>query len=119
MHNVLKIHWTLNHQFLIVELKAIGTNQPKMKYEGMGIFGVDAQGKAKTFWFDSWGADAISTGTGTFSDNKLDMADSNPLFKETRTFEMKGNKMIMNGKGTMTINGKETPFEQNTIYQKN
>ena len=118
VHNVLKVRWGLNHQFLIVELKSTGLDNPKIQYEGLGLFGVDAQGKAKTFWFDSWGADDMSNGVGTFGDNKLDMSYSNAMFKETRNFEIKGKEMITHAKGTITANGKETPFEQTAVYKK-
>lgn len=118
MHEVMKVRWALNHQYLIIEVKATAAEHPKMKYEGMGIFGVDKDGKAKTFWFDSWGADAAATGTGTFSDNKLEMEDSNAMFKETRTFEIKGKEMVMHAKGTTSWQGKETPFDVTTVYKK-
>lgn len=118
MHEVMKAHWALNHQYLIVEVKATGITDPKMKYEGMGLFGVDSHGKAKTFWFDNWGADAASTGTGEFTDNGLQMEDSNPMFKETRTFEVKGNHLIMHAKGTATWGGKEQQFDVSTVYKK-
>jgi len=118
MREVMKARWALNHQYLIVEVKATGVDEPKMKYEGMGVFGVDKDGKAKTFWFDNWGADAASTGTGTFSDNKLELNDSNPMFKEVRTFEIKDRELLMHAKGTMTSQGKEVPFDVTTVYKK-
>jgi hypothetical protein len=118
MHDRIEIRWGLNHQFIILKLKAIDVKHPKMMYEGLGIFGVDAQNKAKTFWFDSWGADAVSSGSGTFSDNKLEISDSNAMFKETRTFEIKGEKIIMHAKGTTKWQGKETSFDITTVYKK-
>lgn len=118
MHEVMKARWGLNHQYLIVELKATGVDQPKMKYEGMGLFGVDSQGKAKTFWFDNWGADAASVGSGEFGDNKLEMKDSNAMLNETRTFEIKGKELIMHAKGTSKWQGKETTFDVTTVYKK-
>jgi len=118
MHDVLKIRWGLNHQFIIMELKATSKNNPKMTYEGLGIFGLDAEGKPKTFWFDSWGANSVSTGAGEFSDNRLEIKDSNPKFSEVRTLDIKGKEMIMHAKGTATWEGKETPFEVTTKYKK-
>lgn len=118
MHEVMKARWALNHQYLILEVKGTSVDHPKMKYEGMGIFGIDKDGKAKTFWFDNWGADAAATGTGTFSDNKLELTDSNAKFKETRTLEVKGKELVMHAKGTSSWEGKETPFEVTTVYKK-
>lgn len=118
MHDELKIKWGINHQFLIMKLKAKTTGQPQMKYEGMGVFGVDNHGKLKTWWFDSWGADSMSVGSGSFSDNKLTLSDSNAKFSETRSFEIKGNEMVMNAKGKMLWQGKETPFDNTTVYKK-
>lgn len=118
MNDVLTIGWQLNHQFIIMELEATNKNNPSEKYEGMGVMGVDAQGNAKTWWFDSWGAESVSTGTGQFSDNMLTMTDSNSKFNETRTFKINGNQMTMHAKGTMTMNGKQQAFDMTTIYRK-
>lgn len=115
---VMKAHWGLNHQFLIVEVKVTGLNQPQMKYEGMGLLGVDAQGKAKTFWFDSKGVDAVSTGYGDFSDNKLELKESSAMGKKTRVLEIKGNQILMHAQGTSTWEGKETSFDVTTVYKK-
>lgn len=117
MHDALKVHWGPNHQFIIMNLKAVGKSNSKV-YEGIGIFGVDSKGKPKTFWFDSWGADAMSTGSGEFKGNTLEIKDSNPTFKEVRTFEMKGKEMIMHATGTITQEGKETSFDTITTYRK-
>lgn len=118
MHEVMKAHWSLNHQFLMVEVKATPADHPKAKYEGLGLFGVDKDGKAKTFWFDSWGAESSATGSGTFSDNKFEMTDSNAMFKETRSFELKGKELVMRAKGTFMKDGKEEPFDVTTVYKK-
>lgn len=119
MHDVLKIRWDVNHQFLVMDLKAEDIKQPNKKYEGMGVFGIDATGNAKTWWFDSWGADAVATGTGTFeNNNKLTLTDSKPTFSETRIFEVNGNTMIMTATGNMVMDGKTVPFQQKVIYKK-
>ena len=118
MHETIKIHWALNHQYLIMELKA-SSNQPEISYEGMGVFGVTSTGQGKAQWFDSWGADSAAVGTGTFGDNKFVLADGNERFKETRTFEMKGKQMVMHAKGTMTMpDGKTMDFDETVTYKK-
>lgn len=118
MSEVLTAKWALNHQFLIFNLKATAIDKPKMTYEGMGVFGIDANSKVKSSWFDSWGAESMGTGTGEFNGNMLTLTSSNPNYKETRTFEVKGNEMTMHAKGAVTKNGKETPFDVTTVYKK-
>lgn len=116
--DTVKISWTLNHQFILLELKSQGINNSKLQYEGMGIFGVDEKGQAKTWWYDSWGASAIATGSGRFEGNSLVIKDSNGMFKEVRTFNVNGNEMSMTAKGSMKTNGKDQPFEQKVLYKK-
>jgi hypothetical protein len=118
MHDVLKISWALNHQYLIVALESTNKENPKRQYKGMGMFGIDSHGKAKTWLFDSWGADAVSVGTGNFEGNKLVINDGNAMFQEERSFEVKGSQMVMNAKGTVKMDGKETPFDQTATYTK-
>lgn len=118
MHDNIKIYWSLNHHYLMMELHSRGVDNPKVAYEGLGVFGVDDHGNVKTWWFDSWGPDAISTGTGTAAKDKLELHDSNNMFKEVRTFTIKGNAIEMTAKGSMNMNGKETAFNQVVTYQK-
>jgi hypothetical protein len=118
MNDTLNIQWSLNHQFITMQLAAQGIQQPQNTYEGMGIFGIDSKGAPKTWWFDSWGASAAATGTGKFSGNKLILADSNAMFNEIRTFDINGDKMIMTAKGTMMMDGKKTPFDQQVVYTR-
>lgn len=117
--DVLKIRWGLNHQFLIMDLNSTSVSGNYPRYEGMGLIGVDSQGKAKSWWFDNWGAEAAVNGTGDFSDNMLTLTSSNAMMNETRTFEPKGNEMIMHAKGTMTWQGgQQKPFDVTTNYKK-
>lgn len=118
VHKSLKVRWGLNHQFLLLDAKSSNPNDPKMKYDGMGVFTVDTDGKAKTFWFDSFGVNSISTGSGTFSDNKLEMTSANTQMKATYTFEFKGKDLVMHAKGTEMVKDKETPFEFTTVFKK-
>lgn len=117
MRETMKISWSTNHQFIMLELHAKGIKDPSIQYEGVGMFGV-VDNKAKTWWFDSWGAKSVTTGTGSFTDNAVELTDSNDNFKETRSFTVNGNEMKMAAKGTMMMNGKEMPFDQTVTYQK-
>jgi hypothetical protein len=118
MNQEVVMHWGLGHQFLMMEMTATGVNDPKISYSGLGMFGADEKGNLKAWWFDNWGASAMSTGTGAFGDNKITVNDGNEMFKETRTFEVKGDQLVMSAKGTMTYNGKETPFEETATYKR-
>lgn len=53
MEDRLKVSWSLNHQFLIMELQSKSLDNPSIHYEGLGVFGVDQDGHVKTWWFDS------------------------------------------------------------------
>ncbi|MBK8982693.1 MAG: hypothetical protein IPM38_10335 [Ignavibacteria bacterium] len=114
----LKIYWDINHQFLILDLRSTGKEDVTKAYQGKGIFGVDQMGNAKTWWFDSWGADNISIGSGAFSDNKVTINNSNSMMTETRSFLVAGNEMIMNAKGTMNMSGKEIPYDETIIFRR-
>lgn len=117
MKDKIKIDWGINHQFLIMKLKSKGIND-KAQYQGLGIFGFDPQNNVKTWWFDSWGANSVSTGQGSISGNKITIQDGNDMFKETRSLEVQGDKLIMHAKGSMKMNGQEKTFDQTTIYKK-
>jgi len=52
----LKVYWDLNHQFLVLDLRSTGKEDATKTYQGKGLFGLDEMGNAKTWWFDSWGA---------------------------------------------------------------
>jgi hypothetical protein len=118
MKQNVNVHWALGHQFIFMELEATSSDKPDMNFTGHGVFGVDKDGKSKGWWFDNWGASAMSTGEGTFEGNKLIFNDANEMFSETRTFEVNGNEMTMHAKGTYKMGGKEMPFEETTVYKK-
>lgn len=118
MHQEVNVRWALNHQYIIMDLTATGKDNPSIKYTGMGVFGADEKGGAKTWWFDDWGAAAMTSGLGTFSDNLLTITDGNSMFNETRTFDVKGSQLIMHAKGTMKANDKDIPFEEINTYSK-
>ena len=112
------VHWDLNHQFLFFNLTSTSTDDPKMAYKGLGIYGVDKNGNAVAWWFDDWGADAVATGTGTFGDNSLHVISSNPNYKDDRTFEMKGGEIVMSASMTMNMGGKEMTMNENITFKK-
>lgn len=118
MKQNLNIYWALDHQYIFMELKSTGIDKPEIQYSGLGIFGVDKDGNAKTWWFDNWGAESMASGSGTFGENKVTMTSSNPMYKDTRTFEIKGSEMIMNAASTMNMGGQEMTMNESTTYKK-
>ena len=118
MNETVTVKWGLNHQFVIFDYKATSKDNAAMSYNGLGIYGVDANGNALGWWFDDWGATSMATGSGTFSENKLEMNSSNAMFKENRVFEVKGNDMTMTAKGSYSVNGKDVPFNETNVYKK-
>ncbi|MBA2654808.1 MAG: hypothetical protein H0U71_07050 [Gammaproteobacteria bacterium] len=118
MNDTIKIYWALNHQFLVTELKAVAVDNANNTYEGMGMYGIDKEGKVKIWWFDSWGAPTVTTGKGVTQNNELIINDSNSRFNEVRSFKVNGNEMTMHAKGSMNVNGKNEPFQQTVVYKK-
>ena len=118
MKQEVKIYWAIDHQYIFMEVKATSTDKPDVQYSGLGIFGVDKEGNSLGWWFDNWGAAAMSSGSGTFEENKLIFTDGNDMFSETRTFEINGSDMTMSAKGTMKMGSQEMPFEEKTVYKK-
>jgi len=118
MQQEVNIHWALDHQFIFMELKATSPDKPDVQYSGLGVFGVDKEGKSLGWWFDNWGASAMSSGEGTFEENKLIFNDRNEMFSETRIFEITPEGMTMSAKGTYKMGEKEMPFEEKTVYKK-
>jgi hypothetical protein len=115
----MKVYWTLNHQFIVMEMNAFSKDNDKMDYSGMGIYGVDKDGNAKMWWFDDWGVDAIATGSGTFEGMMLKAKSSNTMYTEERTFEIKDGSIVSNWTSTMMgKDGKEMKMSGKTVYTK-
>ncbi len=114
-----KIYWTLNHQYVIMETKDVSKDNPKMAYGGMGIVGVSKDGSAKMWWFDDWGADASVSGSGTFTDNSVSIKSINPMYTDDRTFELKDGGMVCTWTSTMKDKeGKDMSMKGTTVYKK-
>jgi len=114
-----KNYWTLNHQYMIMEVKDISKDNPKMTYGGMGIIGVDKDGNAKMWWFDDGGAEMMATGSGTFTENKLSVKSTNPKYTDERSFELKDGNIICIWESSMRgKEGEEMKMNGKTIYTK-
>jgi len=114
------IQWDLNHQFLKIYLTGVNKSNPQDKYEGLGIYGIDAKGNVKTWWFDVWGAGSVSTGTGTISGDKMITTEEGPYYRSNNTFEFRDNAMYINRQGSLkTPDGKEISFDETLNFKKN
>lgn len=114
------IQWDLNHQFLTIKLTAVNKSNTQDKYEGLGIYGIDAKGNVRTWWFDVWGAGSVSTGTGTISGNKMQTSEDSPYYHSNNTFEIRDNTMFINRQGSLkTPDGNEIKFDETSSFKKN
>ncbi len=118
MKQEVNIHWDLNHQFVFMNLTTTSIDNPKMTYHGFGIYGVDKNGKAVAWWFDDWGSEMAGTGTGTFGENKVNVITTNPSYKDDRTFEVKGDEIVMSAAMTMNMGGKDETMNEITTFKK-
>jgi hypothetical protein len=118
MKNEVKTYWDLNHQFIFMELTSTGIDNPSITYRGLGIYGVDKNNKAVLWWFDDWGAEGVATGTGTFEENKLSTSSSNPMYKENRIFEIKGEEILMTADMTMNMGGQEINMKETITFKR-
>ena len=113
-----KVYWTLNKHFLVMDVSSVAVDNPQMKYNGMGYFTVDKEGKVKSWWFDDWGAEMTMSGTGEITDTKFTSNSTSAYGKDNRTFEVNGNELTMIGIMTWTENGKEMKMEDKTVFKK-
>lgn len=114
------VQWDLNHQFIRINLVSVNKSNPQDKYEGLGIYGIDAKGNVKTWWFDVWGAGSVSTGTGTISGDKMQTTEEGPYYRSNNTFEFRDNAMNINRQGSFkTPDGKEISFNETSSFKKN
>jgi hypothetical protein len=114
----LKFYWNLNHQFMFMEMKGVGKDNPAMTYSGLAIIGVNLDGSAKVWWFDDWGTMGTASGTGTFGDMKFSANTSNEMYKDNHMFEVNGNELTLTWNSTMNMAGKETKMEGKTVYKR-
>ena len=118
MNETVTCHWDLNHQFLIMKLESV-SEYKSQKYTGMGIYGVDANGNLKSWWFDDWGANGTMVGTGTFDGMTLHMTGENEMYADDRHFKFTDDgQMIMTWKGTMQLPTGDLTMNGETVYTK-
>lgn len=114
-----KNYWSMNHQYIIMEVNQVSKDNPNMKYSGMGIMGIDKDGNPVMWWFDDWGASAMMSGSGTFDGMKCHMISTNAMGKDDRTVSFKEGNMVMSWVETMKgKDGKEMTMNGETVYKK-
>lgn len=107
-----------NKQYLILDLTAESEDKAHT-YRGMGVVGVDTEGNAKSWWFDDWGVNAVSTGTGKIDALTLTLESQRTDYKISRIITLTGGQCIMKYNGTMKgTDGKEIPIIGETVYNK-
>lgn len=119
MNETVNCYWDLNHQFLIMKLESVSEDNPSQKYTGMGIYGVDANGNLKAWWFDDWGSEGTMNGTGTFDGMTMHMTGSNAMYSDDRHFKFNdAGQMIMTWTGTMKLPTGDMTMNGETVYTK-
>ncbi len=118
--NTVNIKWGINHQFILIDLKAVNKNNPKDSYEANGIWATDKDGNVSTWWFDVYGVNNVSFGTGKIEGNKITVSDKSNSYSSTWTLELKEGaaRMTSNGK-YKTPDGSEIPFSSDASYVRN
>jgi hypothetical protein len=115
----MKSYWAMNHQYIIMESAMTSKDNPKTKYSGMGILGLDKDGNPVMWWFDDWGASAMMSGSGTFDGMKCHMISTNAMGKDDRTISFKEGNLVMNWEETMKAkDGKDMTMSGETVYKK-
>ena len=116
----MEIKWDINHQFIVINYSSQNKDNDEDIYQGLGIYGIDASGKVKTWWFDVWGAGNASAGEGTISGDKMQITENSPFYHSDNTYECKDKMMIVTRKGHYkTQDGKEIPFEGVSKFTRN
>jgi hypothetical protein len=118
--NTVNIRWGINHQYLLIDLKAVNKNDPKDSYEATGIWAADENGNVRTWWFDIYGANNVMFGTGKIEGNKITVSDKSNSSSSTWTLELEDNRArrISNGK-YKTPDGSEIPFSSDATFVRN
>lgn len=116
-NEVIKVYWGPNKQFLFIDLTSTSADG-KDKYNGFGIYGINKEGKIVAWWFDDWGTDWMSYGTGTQDGMKTHIISENPMYKDDRITEVKGDEMTMTAVSTWMQNGQEMKIDSKTVYKR-
>lgn len=118
--NTVNIRWGINHQYLLIDLKAVNKNDPKDSYEATGIWAVDEHGNVSTWWFDIYGVNNVSFGKGKIEGNKITVNDKSNSSSSTWTLELKEGVARMTSSGKYkTPDGSEIPFSSDASFVRN
>ena len=107
-----------NKQYLIINLTAASEDKTHT-YSGMGVYGSDAEGNVKSWWFDEWGLNTVSMGTGKIDAMKMTIEAKSEAYTMDRSLELTGGNLIM--KWTTTFKDKDGQMQTlsgETLYTK-
>ena len=85
----------------------------------MGVYGSDAEGNVKSWWFDEWGLNTVSMGTGKIDAMKMTIEAKSDAYTMDRSLELTGGNLIM--KWTTTFKDKDGQMQTlngETLYTK-
>lgn len=100
MNEELNCYMQHNGQFLVMEVAAKSLDG-QTTFEGHAMYGINEQGNPMVWWFDTWGASAVMTGTGAFAGNNMvSITSTNSTMTDDRTIIIKGDEMTIDWKGT-------------------
>jgi hypothetical protein len=118
MNEELVCRMDFNKQYLIVNLTASSEDKAHA-YTGMGIYGSDAEGNVKSWWFDEWGVNNVSMGTGKIDGMKMTIDAKSDKYTMDRSIELTGGNLVMKWTTTFKDNdGQMQTLSGETLYTK-
>lgn len=118
MNELLTCRMDYNKQYLIIDLR-VSTKEKTHGYSGMGVLGFTSEGNIVSWWFDDWGVENVSTGTGKIEGNKMTLESKRPDFTMSRTIELSGSTVKMKWTSSFKDkNGNDDTMSGETIYTK-
>lgn len=118
MNEQLVCRMDFNKQYLVINLTAASEDNTHT-YSGMGVYGSDADGNVKSWWFDEWGVGNVSTGSGKIDAMKMTIDATSANNTMNRTIELTGGNLVMKWMSTFKDNeGQMQTLSGETVYTK-
>jgi hypothetical protein len=118
MNEQLVCTMNFNKQYLVINLTAASEDNAHT-YSGMGVYGSDADGNVKSWWFDEWGVGNVSMGSGKIDAMKMTLESASTNSTMNRTIELTGGNLVMKWTSTFKDNeGQMQTLSGETTYTK-